>query len=128
MPPFLQGHERGKRAVDQDTDPHQVQAGGDLFEELRLGRQCHVALAGGDEFRPHGGVGRWDQLHVEPFGRVGADLLGDQHGGMVWVCEPVEDDAQVVGGLGGRERDQKKEKASTGLKKEAKDFCLRCRR
>ena len=61
----------------------------------------NIGLTGRDQFRWIIGIGRCHQFDVE-IGRLEkAALLGDDQCGMIRIDEPVEQDGDLVGGLGG---------------------------
>jgi hypothetical protein len=91
-----------ERRRDQGGDTHDRQAAGDLQMQLRLIGDGDVALAGGDEFRRIVGIGGRDQLDVEPRVFEIAVLERDIERPVIRIDEPVEQDSELVGGLGAR--------------------------
>jgi len=85
-----------ERPVDQRADAHEFQAGGDLFQELRLRGQRDVGIARGDQLGRHGRVGGGDQRDVQILGGIGADLLRHQDGRVVGIDEPVQQYGEVI--------------------------------
>ena len=65
--------------------------------QLRLVGQRHIGLAGGDQLGRHGGIGRLDQIDLQPLlGKV-ALLLSDDQRAVIGVDEPVEQQFDLVG-------------------------------
>ena len=93
-----QHHQRVERGRDQRADARERQALVDLDVELRLVADRDLGLAGRDQLGRIVGVGRGDDLDLEPgIGKI-AQLLRDDDRRMVGIDEPVEQQRQLIGG------------------------------
>ena len=86
----------------QCCDPHQRAApSAHVQVKLRLIGDGEVRLAGGDQLRRVVGIGRRDQLDIQPRIREVAPLQRDEEGRVVGIDEPVEHQGHLLGGAGG---------------------------
>ena len=95
--PVGEHQQRVQRGRYQRRNPHQRQPLGHLQVKLRLVGDCEVRLAGGDQLGRVIGVGRRDELDLDPLIREVALLQRDEEGCVVGVDEPVEHQGELVG-------------------------------
>ena len=117
-----------ERLGDQDADPHQRQAFGGQHLQGRLVRHGVVGLACSHQLGRRVGIGRRDQLDVEPVLGEEAALLGDHQGGVVGIDEPVEQQADLVLRRGGQRQARERERRASAGSEYASSFSLRIAR